>query len=301
MAFSFVAAFNTTADLLGNPLAWYVMKFGNWTSVWTSVAIAGVGFSLSFFIPNIDNDAKTSSPQPEDADSPAILSLAGIRARASAAKRKVQHIIRTQFVEQRTLGLILASLVFTTMGKTFTTVLAQYVSRRLKWTWRDTSLLGSLQSGITLATTSLIVPFFDHLLRNRWSWTLFSKDMILAKSSLIFMVIGYSGIGLAATSGLLITFVAVASLSKGHEYIMRSLLAQSAGEANVAVVFTTMSVLESCGSIVSGPLLAASFRFGLRQGEFWIGFPFFMAALLVFTGLCLVSAASRTAKRDLHA
>lgn len=80
---------------------------------------------------------------------------------------------------------------------------------------------------------------------------------------------------------------------------MRSLLAQVAGEANAGVVMTTMSMLETTGIVVAGPLLAAAFRQGLKLGGVFLGFPFFVATALLILGACFVVAAARTSKVDL--
>lgn len=296
--FSYLGAAITAAELIGSPLAWLIMRRGAWLAIYVSFLLMVMAAVCALFIPDIRVDARRpASAATWKAGS--VFKPAFVQRQLVAAGRKVRHIVRTQFIEQRTLGLLLVSLLFTTLGKAFTLLLAQYVARRFGWTWGETGLLSSLQGGITMGTTSVIIPLLDRLLRLKWSWTLFEKDIFLAQLSLAIMVTGFFGIGLASTSAVMLVFVSWTSLSKGQEFIMRSLLAQAAGEANVGVVYTTVSVLETGGIAVVGPLLSAAFRQGLDWGGFWIGFPFFVAGVLVSIGSCLVWAASRTAKVDL--
>ncbi|KAJ3496587.1 hypothetical protein NLG97_g2554 [Lecanicillium saksenae] len=301
LLFSYLGAALTAAELTGSPLAWLLMQHGAWLTIYVSFFFLCVGALFSLFIPQLPMEAKAAAVLDTATGSASDVAKASlVKRQLVAAGRKVQHIFRTQFLEQRTLGLLLCSLAFTTFGKAFTTTLAQYVSRRYGWSWADTGLLSSLQGGITMVTTSVFIPLLDRLLRQKWSWTLFEKDIFLAQLSLAIMTIGYFGIGSASTSAVMLAFLSFMSLSKGHEFIMRSLLAQAAGEANVGVVYTTNSVLETVGMAVAGPLMAAAFRRGLEWGGVMIGFPFFVASVVLFLGSCLVWIASRTAKVDLH-
>ncbi|KAJ6783935.1 hypothetical protein PWT90_02118 [Aphanocladium album] len=301
MLFSYLGAALTAAELIGSPLAWLIMRHGAWLTVYVSVFMLFLASIFCLFIPEVAVAGKPVEVHDSTNASPFNVSKVSVmRRHLVAAGKKVQHIFRTQFLEQRTLGLLLSSLAFTTFGKAFTMTLAQYVARRYEWTWAETGLLSSLQGGITMFTTSVLLPLLDSLLRQKWSWTLFEKDIFLAQSSLAIMTVGYVGIGSASTSAMMLAFLAFTSLSKGHEYIMRSLLAQAAGEANVGVVYTTNSVLETAGMAIAGPLMAASFRRGLDWGGFMIGFPFFVASTFILAGSCLVWTASRTAKVDLH-
>lgn len=131
---------------------------------------------------------------------------------------------------------------------------------------------------------SFVLPAVDYTLRTKYAWSMFSKDMWLARGCILAMVVGYLGIAAAPSSVILLAFVSISSLAAGYEFILRSLLGQASKGQNVATVYTTMSVLETTGLLTSGPLLAATFRRGLQWGGPWIGLPFVIASLLVGTG-----------------
>jgi hypothetical protein len=59
---------------------------------------------------------------------------------------------------------------------------------------------------------------------------------------------------------------------------VRGLLALVVESSHLGVVFNAAGILESFGALVAGPLLAISFRVGLRLGGVWVGLQFLTAA-----------------------
>lgn len=145
---------------------------------------------------------------------------------------------------------------------------------------------------------SVLVPALDYLLRNRYGWTLFKKDMWMARACIVAMVVGYLGVSVAPNSAILLTSLSISSFAAGYEFILRSLLGQAAYGHNVATVYTAMSVLETSSLLVSGPVLAATFRLGLQWGGPWLGIPFVVAALLVGFGGLILLAMKEVKKTD---
>ncbi|OAA57955.1 Protein kinase-like domain protein [Niveomyces insectorum RCEF 264] len=58
-----------------------------------------------------------------------------------------------------------------------------------------------------------------------------------------------------------------------------------------ATLFNAAGILESVGTVIAGPLLAAAFRTGLRLDGLWTGLPFFVAAALFGTALVVLATA----------
>lgn len=141
-----------------------------------------------------------------------------------------------------------------------------------------------------MLVTSVVVPALDTLLRVKYGWTLFKKDMWMARICIVVMIIGFLGTSVAPNTPTVLIAISFYSLAAGYEFILRSLLVQAAHSENIATVYTTMSVLETTGLLISGPTLAATFKLGLRWGGSWIGLPFVVAAVLVGTGGLLLYA-----------
>ena len=48
--------------------------------------------------------------------------------------------------------------------------------------------------------------------------------------------------------------------------------------SNIAQLYTAIAVLDTCGSLIAGPILSGTFRLGLRLGGGWISLPYMFAA-----------------------
>lgn len=138
---------------------------------------------------------------------------------------------------------------------------------------------------MNLALVAAILPIVSQVLLVKFSLPPQVKDAWLARAGILALVTGTFGIGLASNSGMLIASLVVYALGSGYGPSMKSLLASVAGERHIGILFTAISVLETIGMLVAGPLMAATFRIGLGWGEFWIGLPF------ISTGCLLTCAA----------
>lgn len=69
-------------------------------------------------------------------------------------------------------------------------------------------------------------------------------------------------------------------MGSGFNVFARSLLATVAGGRHVAMLYTTVSFVEMSGILISGPVIATTFRYGLKLGGVWVGLPFLSAACL---------------------
>lgn len=156
-----------------------------------------------------------------------------------------------------------------------------------------------VQSGVGIGTTFVLLPASDYYLRNGLSLSLFTKDLYLVQCCVGLMVLSLVTIGLSVNSGAVLAGVVLGALSTGDEAIMRSLLSQAADPKNTAMVYTTVSVLETVSALIVGPMYAAVFRTGLLRGGGWLGTPFFLGAGFIILGGVLLSNIRRT-KRDLE-
>jgi hypothetical protein len=77
-------------------------------------------------------------------------------------------------------------------------------------------------------------------------------------------------IGLSETEGLMHVGLGFFSLGYGYGPLIRSLLASIIDKRHFNIMYTTISVFETMGSIVARPLLAASFnRLGVGECLDW--------------------------------
>lgn len=118
----------------------------------------------------------------------------------------------------------------------------------------------------------------------------------MARGSILVLIGGAFGIGLATTPPSLIIGLSLFSLGSGFNLSARSLLATVASGHHVAMLYTTVTFVEVAGLFVASPALAAFFRIGLKWGGFWVGLPFlsagclFTLAAVIFIGVSFSDA-----------
>jgi uncharacterized membrane protein len=49
---------------------------------------------------------------------------------------------------------------------------------------------------------------------------------------------------------------------------------------DIARLFAIIAIMESIGMLISGPLIAQFFRWGMKLGKAWLGMPFLLSATL---------------------
>lgn len=143
-----------------------------------------------------------------------------------------------------------------------------------------------------------ILPFASRVLLGKMQLSPLFKDLWIARASIVALVVGSFGIGIANQSVLLLFSLAIYSLGAGYTPAMRSLLALVAEDQHVGMLFTALSVLENFGNLIAGPLMATTFRIGLSWGEPWIGLPFIAAACLLACGAAIVFGVTFSRKED---
>lgn len=150
------------------------------------------------------------------------------------------------------------------------------------------SLLISVKAAIGLGLFLAILPAANQLLLNAASLPAIVKDLWLSRGSILCLVAGSFGLGLAPTPTIMILALVVYSLGSGYGATIRSLLTATVSPSHVGMLYSLMSLLESIGALVAGPLLAVTFRIGLDWGDIWVGLPFTSAGVLFSFALVVV-------------
>lgn len=146
----------------------------------------------------------------------------------------------------------------------------------------------SIRAFASLIVFGIILPVINQLLTKAPSLTPLMKDLWLARGSILLLVIGSFGLGLAPTSSTMIANLVLYSLGSGYGAAIRSLLTAAVHGEHTGMLYAMMSLLENAGSLIAGPLLALIFRLGLVWGGIWIGLPFIGAGLLFSLAAAIV-------------
>lgn len=140
--FFYLSAVPMGCELISMPLTYVAMKRGPWFSVFSGLACMVTSVLIALLCP--ETRGMAASP-PDDAAGRA--GLRNLRPRLSALCEQVMALFQAMFLENRRLGLLLSSLLFTTLGRYASTVLMQYTTKRFGWSWSQVRL--SAQSGKT--------------------------------------------------------------------------------------------------------------------------------------------------------
>lgn len=133
----------------------------------------------------------------------------------------------------------------------------------------------------SVALLLVILPAVSQLLLSSLGLTPLTKDLWLARGSIILLMVGCFMMAFASIPIVLVMGLTFYSLGGGYASIMRGLISNVANGYHVGMLFTTLSFLETGGMLISGPLLATTFRVGLNWGGVWVGLPFMTAGGLL--------------------
>ena len=153
----------------------------------------------------------------------------------------------------------------------------------------QTSLLVAVRGIVTGVTSLVLVPLISFVIVKHLNLHSARKDYRLSQGAGLLEVLGYCIVGLAPTPSLLLTGVVVLALGTVFGSTVRSLAASFVARDQVATLYSAASVVQSLGVLLGGPLLAYTFRFGMRLGDPWLGLPFALAGFLFLLACIAVS------------
>lgn len=134
VVFSYVGASATAAELIASPIIYLIMQRSDWLCASVGIGLYGVAMISGLLLPYQPVSLPKDVPVHETANNGASRS---VLSRGVAAASDFSDAIRSQLGGNRNLTLLLSSVMFTSLGKAFTQILNQYVTRRYGWTWSE--------------------------------------------------------------------------------------------------------------------------------------------------------------------
>lgn len=177
-------------------------------------------------------------------------------------------------------------------------MLFQYVSKRYSWPLSKTAYLTSFRGAASVITMIVFIPGLSACLLKLKGVSAFEKDIILSRISFTLITAGLFIVALAPSIPVFIVGFFVATLGSGAHALVRSLLAGLVKPSEVARLFSVLSIVTAASILVSQPLNAAFYTWGLEKGGEWIGMPFLVWGFIV--GLSSVSFWLLRLKRRVH-
>lgn len=118
------------------------MARGAWFSVFVGVGCLSAAVLVALTFPETRDAAKRGETTRNDGDDNDFensysVPYAGLRAWSHLALKQVTTSVRSYFWDDKRLGLLLFSLIFTSLSKYVSTILMQYTTKRYHWSWAE--------------------------------------------------------------------------------------------------------------------------------------------------------------------
>ncbi|KAF3811975.1 Efflux pump ustT [Colletotrichum gloeosporioides] len=175
-------------------------------------------------------------------------------------------------------------------------VLLQYLSTRYAIPIAKANLLLSFRAFAQLVTFVAILPVLDLFISNKLGFSARVKDFLLSRLSIVFIMICFAVLVLAPSIPVVVVGLAFYTLGNGFSSFARSLLSSLVEKNMVGTLFTTLSMMDTLGSLLAGPIVARTFSWSMRLDGIWKGLPYVMS--FAMCGLASL-ALSRAGHADL--
>ncbi|KAL5614413.1 hypothetical protein BROUX41_004518 [Berkeleyomyces rouxiae] len=284
MAFSYLGASLMSGSLIGGGITFYLVRIGTWVSIYTGIFIMAMLSVFGYCMPET-RPPEDLAPEPAVKPEPTSTHLQDFLASARTDLNRCREFLHLLATRERQVGLMLISTVLVTFGDS-QVVLLQFVTNKFEWSWGKAGLLVSVQSACSLALLLLILPTATNLLLGIVGPR--TKDLILARVSMVFKIIGICVVARASQSVFLFGGVALSAFGFGYSIFVRGLMTSMVPHNN-AVLYSVIGFLESIGIVLASPVMGALYRLGLKMGGSWVGLPFLLAAGLYVGALVIVS------------
>lgn len=282
------------------------MQHGEWFTAYCGVFLTVLSLITPWLFPETKDFNRDAEPEAEDT---VVDRSNGFWSEALSAFRGTFKTVYTYCWTDKTLGLLICTNMFTVLGNFVVRgVLLQYLSKKFDYSWAEVShhllqndrniqqlltphppkqanLLTTFKTVSQVVALTVIFPILNEMILKRGIPPI-RKDLILARIGTISSVLGFFGIALAYSSpGLILSFI-VYGLNQAADPAIRSLLVVMAAqhqtrESGSGSLFAVVNLFENLGLVLTGPLLAITFRWGLSLGGVWLGLPLMLSGLLM--------------------
>lgn len=275
----------TVGGLIGPPISGILMEsFHPWFPIYVVVAISPIILASMFFLPETLQRRATDAHEPsqtavEWARSQITVSLSQARAATSLLRNPSVALI------------LLTFLTHSPVNAAHTMTLIQYVSQQFGWDIAQTSFLLSplgVMNVIVLAGLPKVADALTSPTR-RFKLSPFRKDSVLARISLIFLITACLIEGLSRSITPFIFGLFTGTFGAAASPLSRALLTHYVDSRFTSRLMALISIVETAGAFLGGPLIAVFFQIGQEKGGTLTGLPFlYVGSLTAGALVCLM-------------
>ncbi|KAJ5578742.1 uncharacterized protein N7459_007706 [Penicillium hispanicum] len=272
------------AEIFAAPVSAYFMDFDPWFPFMLGTVLIVIAGIPIVFLPETLEDAKAKM-----ASRPNMVSAHPREDAAPLDKKSVlEEIIRTirEFKEgtrfiwtDGNVCLMVLVLFVTMMSRQSTNMLLQYASKRFHWSIARASLLISLRGIFAMVTYLVLMPALSWIAARYLDLHGKFQDHRFSQWTGVVSVVGFTAMALAPVPVLLIGGLAILSMGSSFLVTNRSLATALVLPDHVGTLYSAVTLSQSIGTVIAGPLFAYLFKLGMHFGDAWMGLPFLQAAL----------------------
>ncbi|KAK1756986.1 general substrate transporter [Echria macrotheca] len=279
-SFLYLAFGSTSGTLIGPFVAGLLMEtISPWFPILSVFVVTPFVFLLLLFLPETlavklkdDQDVQTP-PSPKKSFKAAIDELL-----VSLGLLKNSNILLT----------MVTFFIQPALFAAYSSTLGQYVSKYFGWTLAQTSYLLAPPLNIVHLLVLILVPWVSGLLTSplgRFQLSVFDKNLALTKVSLVILIVAALLEGFSHEAVLFITGLVVGTFGSAHGPLLRAVATAYVEPNQTSRLYSLISVMETSGAVIGGPVLAKCFAIGLEKRGLWVGLPWFYVAGLVSVAL----------------
>lgn len=187
------------------------------------------------------------------------------------------------FLRNPNLIILLSIFCLYWIGRCQLDLLTQYISVRYDQPIARAGMVFPLNAIISLVAVFVILPLLGRYLQAKFHLPSPTKDLYLAKGSILLLGIGCLVIGLSPSLVIMLLGDAVYISGTGFTALARSLLTVYVDKTHAGRLQAVASVVQMLGLLVGAPVLALLFDWGLSMGVEWSSLPFLGTSMLHFS------------------
>ncbi|UNI18709.1 hypothetical protein JDV02_004962 [Purpureocillium takamizusanense] len=286
----------TAGGLIGPLLAGLLMeKYGPWVPIYTVIFITPFMLCVFFFIP--ETLVQGTGKSKHTYDRPLLEDFKEHLGNGIRDLRRSLDMTRNINIPLVLLTFFFQSARFAAYSST----LAQYISKHFGWKLAETSLLLSPLGVLNLALLAALPKVSQVLMSPRFRFTIFGKDLFLARVSTALIIAGALLEGFSHNVVLFLFGLFIGTFGAADSPLARATVTHYVEPEFTSRLYALIGMVEVLGSFIGGPVLAFFFDQGLRRKGIWMGLPWFYIAFLcsiALTALMFVKPPTKSVRDE---
>jgi hypothetical protein len=290
---------NLSGNLLCPPIVAWIMTRNPWAAVSIGVGCFCVGIPLCCFIPETlgyQQPIRSDQRRRDEEETPATAKDQAKSFLEQCYKPLAESI--GYFMQDRRVVLLVIIFVPIMLTMTIVPLLLQYASARYDLTFASATLLLTVRAGVMIAMFLCMSSFVYRLLANA-GVSGQKRDLFLAQGSAGLMLLGWIAVGFSPNVILFTGSLMIATIGSGFPVYLRSFLTGLVAPNKVAGLYTIVSVVDTLGLMLGGPLLAWLFKRGMQLGGSFIGLPFIALGLIYAVVISFLLSIGHHTRKDI--